>query len=421
MAIGTTGTSPLLLTGSGVGSTVNWTVDALPTTGITVTSLTQLTCAAATQCLETATTSTGVAILTEAPGAAATSDTLPTGITALTTLTCPSSAVCVALGSTATGAEIAYGALSTTDHWYSQASVPAGDTSATAIACVSATACAVAANGTNGADILWGTPGTATAWGSVLPGSDAASLYVFGIACTTGASGTCTAVGATPTGAMIATGTSSATWSEHSTDSGVSLTGLPTTGVPVELLNSGIINTSGSNGAWNPVPGSTVAGGTANSTALTAVYPFANTTGVVAADCLTEATNAGSVGQSTTATQPGTLLPAQPPVAPALPTTVPLGVLGLHAVNSAGAAEKGATLVLTSTTSGTGCAANQYSLQTPGIDGLSRTEVPFGTYTLKITNLAGAVATTTVIVGAGTNTVGGTSTALPAIIPVVGP
>jgi hypothetical protein len=90
-------------------------------------------------------------------------------------------------------------------------------------------------------------------------------------------------------------------------------------------------------------------------------------------------------------------------------------------VNSAGAAEKGATLVLTSTTSGTGCAANQYSLQTPGIDGLSRTEVPFGTYTLKITNLAGAVATTTVIVGAGTNTVGGTSTALPAIIPVVGP
>jgi len=88
--------------------------------------------------------------------------------------------------------------------------------------------------------------------------------------------------------------------------------------------------------------------------------------------------------------------------------------------NSSGAAEVGATLTLTSTAASP-CAANLYPLQSPGLDGLSRTEVPFGSYTLTVTNTAGRVASTTVAVGAGTATVGSTTATLPSLAPVTGP
>jgi len=414
MAAGTSGTAPLLLTGSGVGGAVTWAVDAVPAA---VTGLTSLVCPGSGQCLETATTSSGVAILSSPPGSLASADTLPTGITALSTLVCPTSGVCVAIGTRTGGPLILSGTVSAAgpDTWSAQASVPSGDTSVNGVACGNATGCAVIATNGHNPDILWGSPGTAAAWTSVLPPSDSSALYLNGVACSASAPTTCTAVGATTTSEVLATGSSASTWSDHAADTGVKATGFPTTGIPIELSNSGITNASGSAGTWNPIPGSTTSTSVSNATSLTAIYPFANVTGVVAAQCPSEATAAGTAGQATVSTQPGVQLPPA-----TLPSTLPLGMLALSVTNSSGAAEVGATLTLTSTAASP-CAANLYPLQSPGLDGLSRTEVPFGSYTLTVTNTAGRVASTTVAVGAGTATVGSTTATLPSLAPVTGP
>ena len=96
---------------------------------------------------------------------------------------------------------------------------------------------------------------------------------------------------------------------------------------------------------------------------------------------------------------------------------VPLGVLAMNVTNSNGP-DRGATSYLKSTQ----CAYNEYALQTVGPDGLSRTEVPFGSYTITLTNSStGAQKSYPVVVGAGTVSINSATTALPSIAPVAGP
>ena len=185
----------------------------------------------------------------------------------------------------------------------------------------------------------------------------------------------------------------------------------------MELNNAGITNANNTTGWWNPVPGS-LTHASSNATSIADIYPFASATSVSAATCQAEATAfSTTVTSSSVSTQPGA--PA-PPAANSTTTTVPLGMLALRVTKtSGGVADPGATIVLTSTT--TNCANNQYILQTPGPDGLSRTEVPFGSYSMTVTNTAGLVTTyPSVTLGVGSATISGTTTALPSSAPVVG-
>jgi hypothetical protein len=75
---------------------------------------------------------------------------------------------------------------------------------------------------------------------------------------------------------------------------------------------------------------------------------------------------------------------------------VPLGQLSLQVNHaSTGLPYAGAAVIVTATTSGSGCGSDAYTLQSTGADGLSRTEVPFGSYTLSV----GGSAIGSVVVG----------------------
>jgi hypothetical protein len=348
-------------------------------------------------------------------------DTVSSTVTSLSQVVCPSASVCVGIGTAGSAPEILSGSTVSGAAWSlpAAAGIPSSVTALSAITCPNVTTCAISAlatsGGTSGAAILSGTPGIAAKWSSVaLPAADAGTLYLTGIACTpTNGTATCSAVGATATGAVILTSTGGpgGTWADHSNDVGLNLAGNPTSNIPVDLQESGITNANNTTGGWDPVSASTTAPGHADATALTDIYPFASAYGVYAADCTTEATAASMVGSTVTATPGAT---SSTPAA-----TVPLGVIALEVTTASGAPESGDTLTLTATTAGTGCGADAYSLQTTGPDGLSRTEVPFGTYTLTIRSGANSRTTTGVVVAPGSVTVG-SPVALPQVPTVVG-
>jgi hypothetical protein len=99
---------------------------------------------------------------------------------------------------------------------------------------------------------------------------------------------------------------------------------------------------------------------------------------------------------------------------------VPLGLLSVQVLHSTGNSiglPYAATLSLQSTATGLGCGADIYPLQSAGVDGLSRTEVPYGTYTLTITTAGGTTAVSSVNVGGSSVTVGASTYLLPTPIP----
>jgi hypothetical protein len=62
---------------------------------------------------------------------------------------------------------------------------------------------------------------------------------------------------------------------------------------------------------------------------------------------------------------------------------IPLGLLSLAVTHkTSGLPDSATTVTLTAATSG--CSADTYTLQSTGPDGLSRTEVPYGSFTLSI-------------------------------------
>jgi hypothetical protein len=89
--------------------------------------------------------------------------------------------------------------------------------------------------------------------------------------------------------------------------------------------------------------------------------------------------------------------------------------------SSAGVAEAGDILTLTTSAPAAGCGTDTFTLEPTGPEGFSRTEVPFGTYTLTVKLPVGASSTTsTVTVSPGTVTIG-VQYPLPKVPTVVGP
>jgi hypothetical protein len=219
---------------------------------------------------------------------------------------------------------------------------------------------------------------------------------------------------------MMSTGGPAGPWTDRTADSGLALTGSPTSSIPIELASSGappLQNPAGSAGFWNPVVGTLTAGTIIpNTTSIPAIFPFAIGYGVSAGNCPAEDAT-GGLGSALAATVPGTI--GVTLTNPA--TTVPLGILPIQVNAASGASESGDVVTLTATTPG--CPASKYTLQPTGPDGLSRTEVPFGTYSLSVTLPAGGSSPSypPVLVGAGFVKVGTTLYVLPQIPTVVGP
>jgi Tfp pilus assembly protein PilV len=339
--------------------------------------------------------------------------TLPAAVTSLTQMACPSSTACVLIGATASGPSIVSGtiAASGADTWTSDTVPPvtAGYTLSqlSQLTCWSNPSCAITAVGTNNSNsqpvaFLLATSGTTTSWSSVgLPTGNPA-LYLGDIDCVGSGTATCSAVGAGATGAveLVSGSGPGGTWAD---DTATGLSGLTATGVPIEIDNA---NLAPSTFQTFITPGWTTA--TAPATPLPPLYPFTSGYSVYAGDCQNESITGLNVAQA--ATVPGGSSSA----------TVPLGLLSVQVLHSTGASiglPYGATLSLTSTTSGTGCGTDTYPLQSAGADGLSRTEVPYGTYNLTITTAGGTTTVTGVTVGGSSVTVGATTYLLPMPVP----
>jgi hypothetical protein len=248
---------------------------------------------------------------------------------------------------------------------------------------------------------LWGSSGgTLTAdWQSVtLPASNPA-LYLSGISCTTSGSPTyCSAVGASATGAVVlsSNGGPTGSWAAQTP---ANLSGSFVLGVPIEANNSNL----------SPYPSATVvpAGASTDVTSIPDIYPFSSGYSLLAGDCYAAPElGAGSFNVAQAATVPGDVPPASASV------TIPLGMIEvrvLHSTgNQVGFPYNGATFSLTSTAAAP-CGTDTYTLPAAGPDGLSRTAVPYGTYTLTITTSASTTTVPNVTVGGSSITVGGTT------------
>ena len=419
---GTT-TSPIVISGvtglPGLAGPLSWTADTEP--GTTLTSLGSITCPLATKCLVAGTgsvgTQTGALILYGAPsGPLATEFPLDTGATigSITQVSCPSATACYLIGSSTGGPELFTGTINATatsaDSWTSDA-LPGSVSALNQIVCPAATSCLVNASGTdvNGgplATLVATTDGTA--WNGVsLPSADNA-LYFDDIDCSSGASGTCAAVGSTLTGSVIVSSTSgpSGTWSDQTPNN---LSGNAAAGIPVEINNPGLAT---------PYSNAVTAGRSANANQLT-LYPFSSGYGIWAGDCQSEA-NAFNVSQISTVPG-GTSGITSGMVTP----TIALGRLSIQVIHKGPAVNQGtpyagATLSLKTYQPAAGCGSDTYSLQAAGADGLSRTLVPYGTYSLYVNGSGTAYGTVAVGETSATLTVGTVTSvlALPAVVPV---
>ena len=438
---------PLVLTGSISAGGSTWSIDNFPAALTTPTgsmsSLSRLSCPSTAQCVisgvGTSGGTTGAVLLAGSPtftppappasqNQTLTQDPLPAvggnPISQLSGLACPSSTVCAAIGNAGSTEAILSGALGGvgSDTW-SGTSAPASVTGLTSLSCPDAADCLIAATSTDvqgnpDAVLLSGSPGPSATWSLIgLPAQETGLAYLNGIACTPGPGATCTAVGATTQSAAITSTTSGpgGSWTDHTSDPGLMsgsqslLSGDLVSGIPIELATAGtpgIVNTvSTNNGYWNPI----TAGGPTNATTLGPVYPFTSGYTAFAGDCpAEEPSDQGTV-----------LAPAAPGLSSPAPVTVPLGVLPL-VVTPGSAALSSDTMHLQSTASSP-CSTHTYTLQTPGADGSSRTEVPFGTYNLTISSGATTTSAVPVTVSPGSVTVGGTTSPLPGAGGVAGP
>ena len=252
--------------------------------------------------------------------------------------------------------------------------------------CPAASNCLISASGTSAsapAGFLFYTTDGGTTWHNAnLPAADNV-LYFDGIACTSGSSGTCAAVGATATNAVILTSTAgpSGGWADVTPNG---LAGNYPTGIPIEIDNSSLSPSAYVNAVK---PG--------YSTAITQIpllFPFQAGYSMWAGDCQAEV-NSYNVAQASTIPggTSGVTSGMSSPV-------IPLGLLSVQVTHKSGAniglADSGAAVTLTATTSG--CGADSYTLQTTGADGVSRTEVPYGSYTMSV---AGSGVGTIVVAG----------------------
>jgi hypothetical protein len=417
-------TGPIVIAGTaaaGLGGTaMAWTLDSFPP-GTTVATIGGLNCASSADCfvfgMGTKGAGTVPLLMYAAPTASATfgNDTLPTvsgnPVTALSQMACPSPTQCVLTGTTAGGPVILTAPITsptTADTW-SSAAVPSVGSGAslgqfTQLICWSVNSCGISAVGTNAASqpsaFLLASSGGTTTWSSVgLPNANPA-LYLSKVDCTTSGSPTyCSAVGASATGAveLASSNGPSGTWTDQ-TPSGIG--GVVAQGVPVEINNTNLLP--------NPYANVVTAGAASNITQLPDLYPFNGGYGLFAGDCSAEL-GPGSFNVSQAPTVPGG----------SANVSVPMGLVSVQALHTSGTSVglpyAGATLKVTSTAASP-CGADVYTLQTAGPDGLSRTAVPFGSYTLSVTGTS--TVNVPVVVGGSSVVASGVTYLFPASIPV---
>jgi Tfp pilus assembly protein PilV len=419
---GTISTGPEVVAGTapaGLGVAApawTWKADAFPS-GTTVASLNGVTCPSSTKCLLTGRTASAPLVMWGAttPSTSvtfATDTTLPAAVTSITQMTCPSGTACVLIGATATGPAIVSGTIAEptgADTWASDTipTVTSGYTLSqlSQVTCWSNTSCAITGAGTNAATqpvaFLLASTGGTTSWSSLgLPGANPA-LYLGDIDCVPTGTTYCSAVGAGASGAVelvSSTGPAGA-WAD---DTATGLSGLTATGLPVEIGNATLAPST-----YQTVvtPGWTT---TRPANPLPPLYPFVSGYSMFAGDCQAESNPGLNVAQA--ATVPGA----------SSSVTIPLGLLSIQVLHTSGTSvglPYAATLSLVSTTSGSGCGADTYPLQSAGVDGVSRTEVPYGTYTLTIVTAGGTTTVPNVTVGGSSVTVGATSYLLPTPVP----
>jgi hypothetical protein len=426
--IGAGSTSPIALSGvvtggtgiGSAGSSVAWTADTLNPTTTSLTSLSAIVCpvtGSPVKCLVTGTGTSGSttgALFLYGPPAGPLSVEFPqisgSPISSIGQVTCPSPTQCVAIGLSSSTPVIFTGTISASaaDTWTSDTVPSTGGTvtALTQVVCPAASNCVITAIGSAPAAYLLSTSDGSTWNNANLPAADA-MLYFTGVACTTGSSGTCSAVGSDRTGAVVLTSTTgpSGSWSDATPNN---LTGYSTGGIPIEINNANLAPTAyvnavqaGYGGAINQLP---------------LLYPFQAGYSMWAGDCQAEG------GNSYAGTQVATIPGGTSGVTPGMSSpVVPLGVVSLQVTHKAGAsaglADSGATVSVTATTGG--CPNDTYNLQATGSDGMSRTELPYGSYSLNV----GGTSAGTLVVGANSvafTPAGGSpgTYQLPSVVPV---
>ncbi len=361
--------------------TPTFTTDTLPTStgnALTVTAVGKVTCPTSTLCLAIAagdstspsdpTILTATIAATPAAPAAPTASTwsnestFPTGAGSVTGLSCTST-TCMAIGSAGGTGAVWSGDLTQSPHAWSQVTNLPTVPTITSVACGQPAAgdtadCGIAVPG----QLLDGSlTGGAWAWnpsGPALP-SGVSVQYYTGIACESPPSAsrsTCTAVGATPQGPMIATSTNGphGSWAIQTPSS---LSSATVTDIPLEITPANITN-------WT----SAAAPSQTNATTLPVLYPQPLGYSITAAGCPAQASLTPVASLSALAGGSASAI-------------VPLGLLPLQVVSATGAPISGATVTLTSTL----CPTDSYTLPVTDAYGNSKTSVPFGTYSYTVT------------------------------------
>ena len=209
-------------------------------------------------------------------------------------------------------------------------------------------------------------------WNYVNPPAGSAVRYYVGVACQSAPSGSrsaCAAVGVTGAGPIILTAANgpSGAWTPRTPSS---LSGTAVTGIPLQT-------------AATPLNWTTqvAAGQASNATSLPNVlYPQPNGYTIAAGDCLAEAI---SPAQANFSAAPGG----------AASTTVPLSLLPLKLVTTAGVPVSGATIKIKAVTPT--CLSDTYTLPVTDAYGLTQTSVPYGTYSYTVTSSTGTITSPT--------------------------
>ncbi|MGH9107964.1 MAG: prepilin-type N-terminal cleavage/methylation domain-containing protein [Acidimicrobiales bacterium] len=366
-----------------------WVPDTLPATPA-VSALGQVTCPTTTTCYAIGSTTSGGVLLSLSTSSATTwtADSAP-ATASLSELACASDASCVAVGSTSSATVLLRRTGAAT---WAAGTFPAGMAldSLSDAGCSTTDRCfaigsATASGGAAQAVIL--SRGSGTAWvDDTLPPTGKAPVFFSGIACT---ASVCTAPGATETGAVYLDGTvTGKTWTT-ATPGGVQ--GMYVADAPIAVSDPNL-KTSSTLVVTAPA---------SDASQIGPLYPFAAGYSIAAAECASEM----SAASATVASVPGGTSTAD----------LPMGLLPVAVVDSAGHPVPGANVVATLVTSppGTclplpplsGTDPTSYALPKTGPSGLSDLAVTYDTYQLTVTGRTGSTVvqvTPTASVVAGT-------------------
>jgi hypothetical protein len=405
-AEGKTASAPFILS---MASTT-WTNDTFPGGGFSLSTSGLLACPSATQCYATATGKSSTAgsvgtLILATTGTTWTNMPLPNNSSSLFQPVCASTTVCFVPALNSSSAPIVWSL--NAGAWVND-TLPSGLVSLPSVVCPSTTLCLAPATTASAAVIVSTTGGTAPTWASdTISGTTGSPVFLSGLACIS--TSACEAAGATETDAVLLDDTSSGTPVFSGSSAQSLLTGAS---APIGLMidNPPILISN-----LNLQPSTTlelIAAPTAAApvTSIGPLFPFASGYSVAVGECASEL-SAASASASTT---PGAVSPATGEAV----ATLPLGLLPIQVVSSStGAAVSGATVTITDSCSQpltplSGTNPASYSLPNTTVDGLSRADVIYGTYSVTVA-LGSATATYTVAVSPTSVTVGSTTTYLP--------